>query len=72
MSHHIMPLVVHSLEGGHTHARPHTHTHTHTHTYTHTHAYRHSRTEAILRNRVCAGLRAPSFLVIQPSTKNCG
>ena len=34
ISHHITPLVIHSLGGGHTH--------------THTHAYRHSRTEAII------------------------
>ena len=44
--HHIMPLVINSLGGRHTH--------THTHTHTNTHAYRHSWTEAILRNRACA------------------
>ena len=44
ISHHIMPLVINSLSGGHTH------------THKHTHAYRHSQTEAILRNQAHAGL----------------
>ena len=37
ISHHIMPLVINSLGGGHTHVN------------THTYAYRHLQTEAILR-----------------------
>ena len=44
ISHHIMPLVIISLGGGHkthrhmhTHTRAHAHTHAHTHTHTHTH-----------------------------------
>ena len=41
ISHHIMPLVINSLGGGHTN--------THTHTDT--------RTETILRNQAHAGLR---------------
>ena len=45
ISRHIMPLVINSLRGRHTH------------TQTNTHAYRHSRTEAILRNQVHAGRR---------------
>ena len=36
---HITPLVINSLEGGHTHACIHTHKHTHTHTHTHTHMH---------------------------------
>ena len=56
ISHHITPLVINSLGGGHTHAHTHTHTHTHTRTHTHTQAYRRSWTEAILRNQVHAGL----------------
>ena len=40
-----MPLVINSLGGGHTH------------THKHTQVYRYSRTEAILRNQVCAGYR---------------
>ena len=44
ISHHITPLVINSLGGGHTH------------THTHAQAYRHSRTEAILRNQVLTGL----------------
>ena len=36
ISRHIMPLVINSLGGGHTH----THTHTHTHKHTHKHTYR--------------------------------
>ena len=43
ISHHIMPLVINSLGGGHVHA--------------HTHAYRHSQTEAILRNQANTGHR---------------
>ena len=43
ISHHITPLVINSLGGGHTH------------THTHTHAY--IRTETILRNQARAGLR---------------
>jgi len=35
ISHHITPLVINSLRGGHTN--------THTHTHTHTQAYRHCR-----------------------------
>ena len=34
ISRHIMPLVINSLGGGHTHMRVHVHTHTHTHTHT--------------------------------------
>ena len=36
MSHHLMPLVINSLGGGHTHVSMHTHTHTQTQTYTDT------------------------------------
>ena len=38
ISHHITPLVVHSLGDGHTftHTRTHTYANTHTHTHTHT------------------------------------
>ena len=43
ISHHITPLVINSLGGGHTHAS--------------THAYRHSQTEAFLRNQARTGLR---------------
>ena len=32
ISHHIMPLVINSLGGGHTHMQTHTHTQTHIHT----------------------------------------
>ena len=42
MSHHITPLVVNSLRGGH--ARTHTHIHTHTHTHTHTQTHTHTET----------------------------
>ena len=42
ISHHITPLVIHSLRGGHTH----------------TDAYRHSRTEAILRNQARAWFKS--------------
>ena len=49
--HHIMPLVINSLGGGHTHT--HTHKHTNTHTKTHTDV----RTETIIRNQARAGLR---------------
>ena len=52
ISHHMTPLVINSLGGGHTH----THTHTCKHTHTHTHAYRRSQTETILRNQARAGL----------------
>ena len=41
ISHHITPLVINSLRGGHTH----------------TQAYRHSWTEAILRNQACTSRR---------------
>ena len=41
ISHHITPLVINSLGGGHTHK----------------HTYRSSRTEAILRNQARTGLR---------------
>ena len=44
ISHHITPLVVHSLRGGHTH------------THANTHAYRHLQTKAILRNQARTGL----------------
>ena len=55
ISHHITPLVINSLGGGHTH----------------TQAYRRSRTEAILRNLVRAGLRpACAWFNNQPSTNN--
>ena len=37
ISHHILPLVINALGGGHTHA--HRHTHTDTHTYTHAHTF---------------------------------
>ena len=55
ISHYIMPLVINSLGGRHTHMQ--THTHMHTHRRKHTQAYRRSWTEAILRNPVCTGLR---------------
>ena len=42
ISHHIMPLVINNLRGGHTQTR--------------TQAYRRSRTEAVLRNQAHAGL----------------
>ena len=45
---HIMPLVINSLGGGHTH------THTHTHTQTHIQTI---RTGPILGNQARAGLR---------------
>ena len=48
-SHHITPLVIHSLGGGHTRTCANTHANPH--------AYRHSRTEAILRNQARAGYR---------------
>ena len=41
ISHHIMPLVIHSLGGGHTHMHP----------------CRHLRTKVILRNQASAGLQ---------------
>ena len=44
ISHHITPLVINSLGGGHTH------------THASTHACRHSQTEAVLRNQACAVL----------------
>ena len=44
LSRHIMPLVINSLGGGHTHKDTHTKTHTHTHKNTHTH--RHTDTQA--------------------------
>ena len=43
ISHHITPIVINSLKGGHTH--------------TNTHAYRRSRTEAILRNQARTSLQ---------------
>ena len=53
ISHHITPIVINSLGGGHTN----THTHTHTHTHTKKHAYRHSRTDTIQRNQERASHR---------------
>ena len=41
---YITPLVINSLEGGHTHTHTHTHTHKHTHTNTHTHTHKHTHT----------------------------
>jgi len=41
ISHHIMPLVINCLGGGHTHAHAHTHRHTQTHRHTHMQAYSH-------------------------------
>ena len=37
ISHHISPLVIDSLGGGHTHTHTHKHTSTHTNTQSHTH-----------------------------------
>ena len=65
ISYHIMPLVVNSLEGGHTYTHTQTHTHTHTHTHTsNTHTqttHKHiqtciltSQTKAFIRNKMCA------------------
>ena len=34
ISHHIMPLVMKRIGGGHTHANTHTYTHTHIHAHT--------------------------------------
>ena len=42
ISHHITPLVVNGLGGGHTHTHTHAHTHTYTHTHTHTHTCEHT------------------------------
>ena len=55
---HIMPLVINSLMGTHTHA--HIHKHTHTHICTHIVV----RTETILRNQACAS-QAQCTVVIQ-------
>ena len=58
ISHYIMPLVIKSLGGGHTHT--HTDTHTDTHTQTHTHIHTHIqmiRTGSILKKQACTGHR---------------
>ena len=55
LSHHITPLVVHSLGGGHTltHTHAHTHTHTHTpHTHTNTHTHAHTDTHPHTHTRI--------------------
>ena len=51
---HIMPLVINSLRGGHTHIHTHTLTHTHTHTNTHTHTPM-ILDKAIIRNQARTG-----------------
>ena len=56
-----MPLVIHSLGGGHTHTHTHTHTHIHTHTHTHT-------DKAILKNQARASRNNPSFYFINSPT----
>ena len=52
--HHIVPLVINSLEGGQTHVHAYIHTHIRTHTHKHTHIPM-SHTKAILAKPVvCA------------------
>ena len=41
---YIMPLLINSLRGGHTHIHTHAHTHTRTHTHTHAHTHTHTQT----------------------------
>ena len=73
-----MPLVLTSLEGGHTdadagtditHTHTYTHRQTHTHTYTCTHTHT-SRTRSISRNQVCVqrvpGLKIQRVTEITP------
>ena len=70
--HHITPLLINSLGGGHTHEN--------THTCKHTHAYRHLRTEAILRKQalvacgwLVSGLKGKSDVItISIRTSNAG
>ena len=59
ISHHITPLVINSLGGGHTHTR------------THMHTYRHSRTAAILRTSYFAYVGSFTDHAIHDHDESC-
>ena len=63
ISHHITPLVISSLKGGHTHTCKHTHTHTHTRIQTFA-----DRSNSKKPGTLACGWRAPGLKIISPES----